>query len=188
MSGALLILAGALLQGSAAASDHPALRQLHGNESALAVDVGTSGVSAAAFLGPPLVGLSFDPGAWVGAAVGTSVPLNDQDRPWFGELRLAGGAGALLASPGAALTGLAALRGGLRADRFTLTGSLLTPAALRLDWPTELLLPVDLELNMGLRLGQVWLGARSLVGGGFVPGAPPALRSGAAAWVRVFTP
>lgn len=175
---------GLLLAGSAEAADPAALRLLHGEEAGVAVDVGTTGLSLGADLGP-LVGLTVDPGAWVGAALGTSVPLNDPERPWGGELSLAGGAAALLATPGVALTGTAALRGGLRTERLLLTGGLLSPAALRLGWPLEALLPVDLELCLGVRLGEVWLGARSLAGGAFVPGAPPALRTGLAGWVRV---
>ncbi len=170
------------LLGNALASDPSALRHLH-DDAPWAVDVGTNGVSVAADMGP-LVGLSFQPGAWVGASVGHSKILIGDERGWRLDGTLAAGAAALLATPGAALTGTAALRYGPRGDNLLLTGGLVVPAAIRLDWPLEALAPTDLELTAGGRLGPIWLGGRAFFGGAFVPGEAPSLRSGAALWLR----
>lgn len=172
-----------LLVASAGASDPAALRQLH-QDAPWAVDLGTDGLSVAADLSGPLVGLTWRPGAWVGASVGTARVLWGEERRWGVDATAAAGLAALLATPGVALTGTAAVRYGYRGDRLAVTGGLVLPAAVRLDWPPEAVLPTDLELTAGVRLGGLWIGGRSSVGGAFVPGDPPSLRAGAALWIR----
>lgn len=167
---------------TALASDPTALRQLHG-EPSVAADVGPQGISVAVDAGP-LVGLTVQPGAWVGAAVGGSRALTGADRTWGIDVTGAVGLAGLLATPGVALTATGAIRGGARDDRGQATLGLVLPAALG-GWPPELAAPVALEPTFGLRLGTVWLGMRGQAGTTLVPGAPPALRTGWAVWTRV---
>jgi len=141
-------------------------------------------MSIAADLGP-VVGVGYRHRAWLGVAVGHGAPLVGAERVWGVDATVAGGLTLLLATPGAGLTGTAAVRAGLRGDDALLTAGVVVPVAVRLDWPVALVVPVDLETTAGLRLGGVWVGARGSLGGAFVPGQPPSLGSQLSAWVRL---
>ena len=175
----------ALLLGAALASDPAALRQL--GEDAAGVDVGTEGLGVAVDLGPRL-GVQLAPGSAVFGHIGWAAPLVGEDRPWGLDGGVGVGAGALLATPGAALLAFGELRGGLRGERGLATLGLISPLALRLDVPPQLAIPMVLELRLALSLKQVWLGVRGQAGAALVPGAPPAGRASLSGFVALPLP
>lgn len=172
------------LLSTALASDPAALREL--GDGGAAVDIGMSGLSIAADLGPDL-GVNLHPGAWFGASVGETWTLLGEDRVWGMEASASGGLAGLLATPGVGLLATGSIRSGWRGEGGHLTFGVVVPAAFRVDAP-ELITPVGLEVLLGLRLGQLWLGARGQLGATIQVGGPPAARAIAAGWISAPLP
>ena len=169
----------------ALASDPSALRVLP--EDGAAVEVGMSGLSLAADLGPDLA-VNVDPGAWLGVSVGNTYTLLGADRVWGMDATVAAGAAALLATPGAAITATGGIRSGARGERGHATFGIVVPAAVQVDVPPQAIVPIGLETLLGLKLGDVWLGARGQLGATLQVGGPPAARAVAAGWISVPLP
>jgi hypothetical protein len=164
------------------AADPGALRAIH--HRGPAVDWTTDGVGVASTIGPVRASLEYRNQAALTANVGWARPLVGAGRTWGIDTILGGGIGAVFASPGAVLTGIAELRAGARDRRRQATLGLVVPVAIRLDHPTQLALPLGLELRLALRLGPLWLGLRGQAGPTLSLGSPPSGHAAAGGFVQ----
>lgn len=172
-----------LLLATALAADPAALRQIDGE--GLLIDVSSEAVGIGVARHDLRLAASYAYGSHVALHVGTLRPLVGAERTWGVDAVLAGGAAALLATPGVALVATGELRAGARGDDGQATLGLVTPLALRLDLPPELAVPLALELRFAVRLGPLWLGTRGQAGATFVPGQPPAMRTAGSVFVQL---
>ena len=173
----------ALLLPTALAADPAALRQIDGH--GVLMDVSSEAVGIGVARGELRLAASYGYESHVALSVGTLLPLVGAERTWGIDAVVAGGAAALLATPGVALTATGELRAGARNERGQATLGLVTPLALRVDLPPELAIPVAFELRLAVAVGPIWLGTRGQAGATFVPGQPVAMRTAASGFVQL---
>ncbi len=173
---------GALLVGAALAADPAALRAPL-DAGAVTADYGTLSASVATSIGEEgAVGAVWSPGA-VGLMYGQRRRLTGKDKPWGIDGTLSAGLAATLVRPGAALLVSGSLMGGYSGEDGQAVAGAVVPLAVG-GPPAAVAVPLLVELRVGRRLGDVWLGGRATTGA-VLAGDAPALRAELGFWVRV---
>lgn len=161
----------------AAALADPVVLRGPAPEGALGVSIGSPELSAGGWIRPRL-GVAVEArtgGTALGASVGTRATLAGRERPWGIDASLAAGWVLPTVDPALALSLTPALHAGWRGERFQAVLGLAAPLAARLAPRPDLRAPVLVEPWLGLRLGDVWLGARAGLGVVAAPGWAPSI-------------
>lgn len=175
-----------VLIGAAWAMD-PAVLRGPLAEDTVGIDAGAHGLSVAWSPSDELaLALAWGPGA-VGPAVGLSRALTGRQRRWGIDASVGLGVLASTVRPGVALLTSGGIAGGLRGSDGLATLGLALPATVG-GVPAGLAVPSLLELRLGRRLGETWIGLRGTTGAVFSVSGPPALRAELAAWIRLGLP